>query len=87
MPLYDYKCDECGHTFERTLRIADMKLPEGETCPSCAKEGTVKKHLAGAPPLADPTRLGDTQKLPGDFKDVLRKIHERTPRSNLNLKF
>jgi putative FmdB family regulatory protein len=87
MPIYDFACNDCGHTFERTLKIADMKQPEGEPCPSCQKEGTVQKQLAGAPALGDPTRLGDTKKLPGDFKDVLRKIHERTPRSNLNLKF
>jgi putative FmdB family regulatory protein len=87
MPLYDYACKECGHTFERTLKISDMKKPEGEACPSCNKEGVIYKTLAGAPPLADPTRLGDTKKLPGDFKEVLAKIHERTPRSNLNLKF
>jgi putative FmdB family regulatory protein len=85
-PLYDYRCESCEHTFERTLKIADMKKPEGEPCPSCAEEGTVQKHLAGAPPIGDPVRLG-VRRLPGDFKEVLGEIHRKTYKSNLNQKF
>lgn len=86
MPIYDYACKECEHTFERTLKIADMKAPEGEPCPSCQKDGTIYKTLAGAPPIGDPVRLG-VRKMPGDFREVLQKIHSRNYKSNLNQKW
>ena len=86
MPFYDFACSGCGHTFERTLKIADMKKPEGEPCPVCQADNTVFKTLPGAPAIGDPVRLG-VRKPNGDFKEVLQKIHERTYKSNLNLKY
>lgn len=86
MPLYDYLCNACDHHFERTLKISEMTLPEGEACPSCNTPNSVKKTLAGAPAMGDPVRLG-IRKPGGDFREVLQKIHERNYKSNLNQKF
>lgn len=82
MPLYDYQCGDCSHTFERTLKISDMKIPESEACPSCG-DVKVQKRTFTAPGLGDPVRLG-LVKPGGDFKEVLAKIHERNYKSNLN---
>ena len=32
VPIYDYRCDACGHTFEKMVRL-DAPVP---ACPSCA---------------------------------------------------
>ena len=42
MPTYEYKCDECGHYFEKFQGIADEPV---KTCPSC--EGKVTRLLSG----------------------------------------
>jgi putative FmdB family regulatory protein len=34
MPIYDYHCDHCGHTFSAVQSYTDATL---ETCPSCGK--------------------------------------------------
>lgn len=34
MPIYDYHCDHCGHTFSAVQSYADAAL---EHCPACAK--------------------------------------------------
>jgi putative FmdB family regulatory protein len=34
MPIYDYHCDHCGHTFSAVQAYADATL---EKCPSCGK--------------------------------------------------
>jgi putative FmdB family regulatory protein len=81
MAIYDYQCNECGHTFEKSLKISEMKQPESEPCPAC-EAFAVEKILLGAPAMGDPVRLG-VRKLPGDFKEVLSKISERNYRSNL----
>ena len=35
MPIYDYHCDHCGHTFSAVQSYADATL---EICPSCRKK-------------------------------------------------
>ena len=32
MPTYEYKCDKCGHEFEREQRITEDPI---KTCPEC----------------------------------------------------
>ncbi len=34
MPIYDYHCDHCGHTFSAVQSYTDVTL---DTCPSCGK--------------------------------------------------
>jgi putative FmdB family regulatory protein len=45
MPLYEYKCQECGLRFERIERASELK--DG-VCPDC---GEVAHRLIGAPAL------------------------------------
>ncbi len=33
MPIYEYRCNECGHVFPRLQRIGATS--EGVTCPKC----------------------------------------------------
>jgi putative FmdB family regulatory protein len=44
MPNYEYKCDECDHSFERLLKIAQYKDPQD--CPECG-HGPAKKMITG----------------------------------------
>ena len=47
MPTYDYKCLDCGHTFEEFQKINDEPLVE---CPKC--KGHIKRLIgAGASPI------------------------------------
>lgn len=41
MPLYEYRCKECGAEFEKTLRFSEAdQIP---TCPKCNSPHTRKK--------------------------------------------
>ena len=40
MPMYVYKCDECGHHFEQLQKFSDKPL---KTCPRC--KGHVKRVI------------------------------------------
>jgi putative FmdB family regulatory protein len=82
MPTYEYQCGSCAAVFDRQRKIADMLGPEGEPCPECAAEN-VKKVILTPAGLADPMRLGLVKPNSG-FKEVLHKIHELTPGSQLN---
>jgi len=37
MPIYEYRCDDCGSKFEKLVRSSDA---DGLACPSCGE-----KHL------------------------------------------
>jgi len=56
MPTYDYKCDACGHQFERRQKMSD---PPVKKCPECGKAvrrliGAVAGFVRGAStPCAD----------------------------------
>ncbi|MDE3157103.1 MAG: zinc ribbon domain-containing protein [Acidobacteriota bacterium] len=41
MPLYEYRCDACGHQFEIIQKFSD---PPVETCPKCG--GAVTKLIS-----------------------------------------
>lgn len=55
MPLYDLKCEKCGHQFEQTLKMVDPNPPcpkvvpeEGATeAPPVACKGETKKLISG----------------------------------------
>ena len=39
MPIYEYRCSECGHDMETLQKIGDPPLTE---CPACGKSALVK---------------------------------------------
>lgn len=45
MPIYEYRCDDCGHDFETIQRFSDDPL---KTCPACGKEALRKRMSASA---------------------------------------
>ena len=44
MPIYEYKCDACGHIFDTLQKISDSPLVE---CPACGKDAL--KKLVSSP--------------------------------------
>lgn len=43
MPIYEYRCNDCGHEFEALQKMSDAPLKD---CPSCQAESLVKKISA-----------------------------------------
>ncbi|MGC9315492.1 MAG: FmdB family zinc ribbon protein [bacterium] len=40
MPMYEYKCNSCGHSFERLCPIS--KRDDPGACPKCGSEDVVR---------------------------------------------
>jgi putative FmdB family regulatory protein len=45
MPIYEYRCDDCGHELEAMQKMSDAALTD---CPSCEKPALKKLVSAGA---------------------------------------
>ena len=43
MPIYEYGCQGCGHTFECLQKVSDDPIGD---CPECESEGSVKKLIS-----------------------------------------
>ena len=45
MPIYQYKCQACGHQLEALQKMSDAKLVD---CPACQQAALVKQVTAAA---------------------------------------
>jgi len=73
MPIYEYKCDECGTIFENFQKITDKDL---DICQSCKKSG-IKKLISSSG-----FRLKGSGWYETDFKG--KKVKEEKSSSKLN---
>ena len=53
MPLYEYKCEDCGNEFEEILHFSEIENPINEPCSSCKGKVQLKMsmgsfHLKGS---------------------------------------
>jgi putative FmdB family regulatory protein len=45
MPIYEYRCGQCGHEFETMQKVSEAPL---EVCPACNERALKKKVSAAA---------------------------------------
>ena len=76
MPTYTFKHKETGEITEVVMKIAELD-PYRQANPHL-------ETVIGAPMLGDPTKLSASRKYDSGFKEVLQRIHEKTPGSQLN---
>jgi putative FmdB family regulatory protein len=81
MPTYVFQCTACQVGFEKFLSMSKRHLPTMEACPSCGQL-KVESRIGASQVCADSTRILN-RPLPTGFQEVLAKIHENTPGSNL----
>jgi hypothetical protein len=76
MPTYVFRNKETGEQFEKIMKMSELD-PFREANPQLE---TVIQAVA----FGDPTKLSTTRKFDTGFKEVLQRIHEKTPGSQLN---
>ena len=79
MPMYDYVCSKCQHTFDGFLTIAQRDVPTQEPCPNCGKTNCISISL-GAPALMSPFRVEGLKKPSGQFRERVQQIKKGLPK-------
>lgn len=72
MPIYEYKCDDCGHRLEKLQKISDDPVI---TCPACGNDSLRKLVSAAA------FKLKGTGWYETDFKDKKPKKDDKSAKS------
>ena len=75
MPTYSFRNKETGEQFDKFMSISARETYLQEN-------PQLETMITGAPMICDPVRVGVTKRDTG-FKEVLQKIHERSPGSDL----
>lgn len=75
MPTYVFRNKQTGEQFEQIMKMSELD-PFREANPQLE---TVIQAVA----FGDPTKLSSTRKFDTGFKEVLQRIHEKTPGSQL----
>ena len=73
MPIFDYQCSKCGHTFEAIQKISDSVLTD---CPECGE--SMLKKMVSAPSF----RLKGGGWYETDFKGDNKKKDEKKKESS-----
>lgn len=83
MPYYDFSCSVCDNTSELNKKISERDNTDNDTCTHCGNVGTLVRGVSSALVGYSTTVAGGYGKIPSGFKDVLNRIHERSPGSRL----
>jgi hypothetical protein len=76
MPTYVFENKETGERFEKIMKIAELD--------QFREDNPQLQTVIQAVSFGDPTKLSNTRKFDTGFKEVLQRIHEKTPGSQLN---
>ena len=74
MPIYEYECETCGHTFQR-LYMSPEDRPEEIVCPEC--EGS-EVHQVFSPPTV---HSGEATDVVEETAEQLQEQQQRGPRT------
>ena len=88
MPLYDFVCESCSHSFEEFCTIAEMDKPLKASCPSCKKKGNVIS-IIGAGGMVDSGRLESTKgrlRPTMEFTERMKQIKKKHPASKFEVR-
>ena len=72
MPFYDYKCKECGHTWDEFQTVDARNVPRYNPCPECGTSEDIILVI-GKVNVGDPIQLG-VKKPPRDVQERLAQI-------------
>lgn len=56
MPVYEYQCKSCEHSFQEMHKIDDRKIPVENPCPECGEKEV--QQLIGNVSIIDPFTIG-----------------------------
>jgi putative FmdB family regulatory protein len=85
MPLYDYKCKTCEHTWEEQNSIESRNVPRYNPCPSCGTSDNIIL-LMGKPSIGDPVRMG-IKRPENHVVDRIKEVQNTMPNADIKSRY
>ena len=85
MPLYDYKCKTCNHTWEEQQTIESRNVPRYNPCPECGTSDNIIL-LIGKPSIGDVVRMG-IKNPDNHVVDRLKEVQKTMPNANIKSRY
>ena len=79
MPTYDYKCQNCGHTFETLQSMSADRLT---TCPECNEDALKRLIGTGSGLLFKGSGFYETDYRSGNYAKDKKKDSEKKPKDS-----
>lgn len=80
MPIYEYKCKSCEHTFKAIKTVAARKEPEAEPCPECEKQEV--SQVIGCPNIVSGVVGAGSIQRPQWFQDKIKDMKKNVGKNN-----
>ncbi len=88
MPVYEYRCDACGHRFSRLFRSVNAANGEAVDCPGCGKGPTPRAISTFAMHLSLQSQLDAIDPRIERELDHVDRPHQATdPINRINMNF
>ena len=86
MPFYDYKCKDCGHTWDEQQTVDARNVPRYNPCPDCGSSGNIIIHI-GKANLANPLNLDMSPLVrpQPQFEERLREIKKNYSKAGVDI--
>lgn len=82
MPMYEFKCSKCDHTWEEMLPMGKREEPLKSKCAGCGKKGGITQVLGCN--IGDPFIYSKNSGPSSSFKDVMSEMAKAHPRAKLD---
>ena len=83
MPMYSYKCEECGYAFDEVHSISERRKPETQPCFHCQRENSIKIQINGGAIVSGVrsplSQTGD------EWKSFLKETKKKYPGNRINV--
>lgn len=73
MPIYQYQCKSCDHTFDLLLPVSKREIQLASKCPSCGKK-KVERQFDGCAPVTGSNANVTPEKCCPGFTQRMEKI-------------
>ena len=82
MPIYNYQCSDCKHTFEAFRKISERNSISELVCPACTKQG-ISEYVMSSPMIVSGIGSLGGHKTDAGWKETLSKIKEANRVNNI----
>ncbi len=80
MPIYAFKCENCGHSFEESLTMAKNDVPLKNPCPECKKKKVIRDYGSEGVGMALDATMSPNKATGGAWNELMAKMKPGMPK-------